>query len=163
MAGTGAGEVANPKVGDDLQSHHLGSGIGAGGGAVAGAAVGVVGGPPGMIAGAALGAVAGGAAGKGAARAVNPEAEDTYWRASYVSAPYYVPERTYDDYGPAYRLGYDSCSRYGGTFAESEERLAREWDSAKGQSRLSWNEAKHAARAAWSRLDRPIPVGAERR
>jgi outer membrane lipoprotein SlyB len=163
LAGEGAAEALNPDPTDRPEDHNLATGVGAGAGATAGAVVGSAAGPIGAAAGAVIGSVAGGMAGAGVARAVNPEVEDTYWRASYVSAPYYLPERTYDDYGPAYKLGYDSWSRYGGTFAECEERLSREWDSVKGQSHLTWNEAKHAARAAWDRVDRPIPVGAERR
>ena len=110
-----------------------------------------------MIAGAAVGAAVGGAAGKGLASAVNPAAEDTYWRSSYVNAPYYTVGRIYDDYQPAYRLGYNGFSRLGGRFEQSEERLAREWDTIKGKSRLTWNEAKVATRAAWDRVERAIP------
>jgi hypothetical protein len=110
-----------------------------------------------MIAGAAVGAVAGGAAGKGLAGAVNPAAEDAYWRGSYANAPYYTMGRTYDDYQPAYRLGYDSYSRLGGRFEQFEDRLANDWDTVKGQSRLTWNEAKLATRDAWDRVERAIP------
>jgi hypothetical protein len=157
MAGAGAGEVANPKVGDDLPRHNLGTGVGTGGGAAAGAALGAAGGPPGMIAGAAIGAAVGAAAGKGVARAVNPAAEDGYWRSAYVNTPYYIAGSTYDDYAPAYRLGYDGWYRYGGMYDDSERRLANEWESIKGTSRLTWAEAKHASRAAWDRVERAIP------
>ena len=60
-----------------------------------------------MVAGAAIGAAAGGAAGKGAARVVNPKNEDLYWREAYSRTPYYRSGRTYDDYAPAYSLGYN--------------------------------------------------------
>ena len=110
-----------------------------------------------MIAGAAIGAAVGGMAGKGVARAVNPAEEDGYWRTSYLRAPYYTAGRTYDDYAPAYRLGYDSWSRYGGTYDASEGRLANEWETIKGKSRLTWAEAKQASRAAWDRVERAIP------
>ena len=76
LAGKGAGEVVNPKRGDDLADHHLATGVGAGSGAVAGAALGAVGGPVGMAAGAAIGAAAGGAAGKGTGEVVNPKPGD---------------------------------------------------------------------------------------
>jgi len=110
-----------------------------------------------MIAGAALGAAAGGAAGKGIARAVNPKAEDTFWQGAYINAPYYAAGRTYDDYAPAYRLGYEGWSRYGGVYDDYEPRLASEWDSVKGRSRLTWEEAKAASRASWDRVERAIP------
>jgi len=110
-----------------------------------------------MIAGAAIGAAVGAAAGKGVARAVNPAAEDSYWRLAYVNTPYYIAGRTYDDYAPAYRLGYGGWYRYGGMYDDSEPRLANEWEAIKGTSRLTWAEAEHASRAAWDRVERAIP------
>jgi hypothetical protein len=89
---------------------------------------------------------------------VNPEAEDAYWKSSYQSAPYYSPEYTYDDYGPAYQLGYNSRGRYTGQkFDSVENDLSDEWNTAKGNSRLSWNQAKSATRAAWDKVERAIP------
>ena len=93
----------------------------------------------------------------GIARAVNPATEDRYWRGAYVNAPYYQSERAYEDYEPAYRLGYYGWSRYGGAFDQAEDRLSHEWKAIKGQSRLTWNEAKEATRAAWDRVERAIP------
>src|ERR1035437_9999177 len=88
-------------------SHPVGTGIGAvAGGAAAGAAVGTVAGPVGTIAGAAVGAVVGGLAGKGVAEMVNPTIEDAYWRENH-SRQAYAKGRLYDDYGPAYRIGYE--------------------------------------------------------
>ncbi|HEU4373755.1 MAG TPA: hypothetical protein VFS02_09710, partial [Telluria sp.] len=148
MAGRGAAEVANPKSDDNLSGHHLSTGVGAGGGAAAGAAIGAVGGPIGMAAGAAIGALAGGAAGQAAGGLVNPAEENAYWRNSYQSAPYYSPQYTYDDYGPAYQLGYNSRGKYiGQSFDSAENDLSNEWNSVRGTSRLSWNEAKSATRA----------------
>jgi hypothetical protein len=158
LAGKGAAEVVNPKSGDDLSEHHLAKGVGAGGGAAMGAAVGAAGGPIGMAAGAAIGALAGGAAGHAAGSLVNPEAESAYWRNSYQSAPYYSPEYSYDDYGPAYALGYNSRGRYKGkNFDSIESNLSDEWNSVKGASRLSWNQAKSATRAAWDKVERAMP------
>ena len=80
---------------------------------------------------------------------MNPAAEDTYWRDSYTKAPYYSSQYTYDDYGPAYKLGYNSRGRYvGQSFDSVENDLANDWNSVKGSSRLTWNEAKAASRAA---------------
>ena len=158
LAGKGAAEVVNPKRGDDLAEHHFAKGVGAGGGAAMGAAVGAVGGPVGMAAGAAIGALAGGAAGHAAGSLVNPEAESAYWKSSYQSAPYYSPEYTYDDYGPAYALGYNSRGRYTGQkFDSVENDLSDEWNSAKGTSRLSWDQARSATRAAWDKVERAMP------
>ena len=100
-------------------SHPIGTGIGAvAGGAAAGAAVGTVAGPVGTIAGAAVGAIVGGLAGKGVAEIVNPTVEDAYWRENHSRQPY-AKGRSYDDYGPAYRTGYEGYALYGakgGTF-----------------------------------------------
>ena len=46
--------------------------------------------------GAVVGAVAGGLAGKGVADAINPTAEDEYWRGEYRNRPYYTPGTDYD-------------------------------------------------------------------
>jgi hypothetical protein len=152
LAGKGAAVVVNPDAGDKLENHHLATGTGAGGGAIAGAAVGAIGGPIGMAVGAAVGAVAGGAVGKGAAKMVNPAEEDAYWRGSYVNESYVKPDTSYDDYAPAYRLGYTSYDTHRGDFAAAEPTLASQWDLVKGNSRLTWLEARDASRAAWHRV-----------
>lgn len=152
MAGKGTAEVINPKPGDDLGQHNLASGAGATGGAAAGAALGAVGGPIGMAAGAAIGAVAGGAAGHGAGAVVNPAAEDAYWRDAHQRQPYYSNEYSYDDYAPAYQLGYNSRARNSGSFDTAETQMGSQWDSVKGSSRLNWEQAKNASRAAWNRI-----------
>lgn len=137
------------------ESHPVGTGIGALGGAAAGAVVGSVAGPIGTVAGGVVGTVAGGLAGKGVAEAFDPTAEETYWRTTYTSVPYFVSTRNYDfnDYGPAYRYGWESRSRnVGRRFEEVESDLARGWDAAKDRSRLGWVDAKSAAQAAWQRV-----------
>ena len=148
---------------DEPGSHPVGTGVGAAGGAIAGAAIGAGAGPVGAAAGAMIGAVAGGLVGHAAGEAVNPtigaaapvvnpQDEDAYWRTAYVDAPYYSAGRTYDDYAPAYRLGYTSRGRYEGTFDGYEPTLASEWDAYRGGSRLTWDEAKAATRDAWDRV-----------
>jgi hypothetical protein len=161
LAGKGAGEVVNPKPGDELHEHNLAGGVGAGGGAAAGAALGAVGGPIGMAAGAAIGGIAGGMAGKGAGHLVNPTEEDNYWRSNYQTQPYYDAGYTYDDYSPAYALGYNNARRFP-SYDLAEPHMADEWDRMKGQSRLSWPQAKSASRAAWDRVERAIPGDSDR-
>lgn len=151
LAGKGAAEVVNPDTGDKLQDHNLATGTGASGGAIAGAAVGAVGGPIGMAAGAAVGALAGGAVGHGAAKVVNPTEEDAHWRTAYQHESYIKPGTNYDDYAPAYRLGYTGAAQHRGDFSTAEPALASQWDSVKGTSRLTWAEVKDATRAAWHR------------
>lgn len=131
-------------------AHPVGTGVGAAGGAVAGAAAGSVVGPVGTVVGGVVGAVVGGLAGKGLGEAVNPTAEDTYWREAYRNEPYYNKQYGYDDYGPAYRLGYTHRLNNGTTW--DERKLQSEWERAKGTSRLAWNDAKDAAHAGWHRV-----------
>jgi hypothetical protein len=158
LAGKGMGEVVNPKTGDDLSQHHFAKGVGAGSGAAMGAAAGAVGGPVGMAVGAGIGALAGGMAGRAAGSLVNPEEESAYWRSSYLTAPYYSPGYTYDDYGPAYELGYNGRGKYvGQKFDHVENDLASEWEQVKGKSRLNWQQAKSASRAAWDKVERAMP------
>jgi hypothetical protein len=154
-----------------LGAHPVGTGLGAaagglaGGlaaGAVAGAATGTVVGPVGTVVGAVVGAVAGGLAGKGVAEMVDPTAEDAYWRDNFSSRPYVTTGGTYDDYGPAYRYGVDGYGLYKGrTFEQSEPQLMRDWQGARGTSKLTWENAKHATRDSWQRvsdaIERAVP------
>lgn len=135
-------------------AHPIGTGIGAAGGAVTGAAAGSVGGPIGSAVGAVVGAVVGGLAGKGAAEAVNPTAEDAYWRDAYGRESYYSDAYTYDDYAPAYRHGYQSVIDGHGDWNEARGHLQTRWENDRETSRLSWLEAEPAAKAAWERADR---------
>lgn len=138
-------------------SHPVGTGIGAAvGGMAAGAAAGTVAaGPVGTLVGAAAGAIAGGLAGKAVAEKIDPTREDAYWRDNYARESYYQKGFSYDDYQPAYRLGWESRSRFAGKrFDEVESDLARDWESRRGQSQLSWDHGKHATRAAWDRIER---------
>ena len=122
------------------------------GGAAAGAALGGMTGPVGAAVGAVVGAVAGAMAGKGIADAVDPVAEDAYWRDNYSSRPY-ASGSDYAEYGPAYGYGVDAYKRYPGrTFDDVEAELSRDWNSRRGTSRLEWERAKHATRDAWQRL-----------
>ncbi|WP_372826670.1 PA2169 family four-helix-bundle protein [Polaromonas sp.] len=135
-------------------AHPVGTGLGAAaGGAAAGAAVGAFGGPAGAIAGAVVGAVAGGLGGKAVAEAINPTAEEAYWRDQYTREPYYQGGRSFDDYAPAYRLGLYGRSNYTGTFDDAQSDLSVYWDSKRENSTLSWPEAEAASRAAWTRAD----------
>lgn len=144
-------------------SHPVGTGLGAAaGGALAGAAAGSVGGPVGAIAGAAVGAVVGGLAGKGVAEGLNPTYEDNYWRDNFSREPYYMEGRTYDDYAPAYRTGYEGRTRYAGrSYDEIEQDLERDYIANRGNSRLEWADARAATRAAWHRVENALPGDAD--
>jgi hypothetical protein len=129
----------------------VGGTVGVAGAMATGALIGTATGPLGVIIGAAVGAVAGGLAGKIAAEDIDASAEEKYWRESHPRP--YALDKSYDDYGPAYRFGWESYTHYyGRPFADVEADLERDWDSAKGNSKLEWNHAKHAARDAWKRI-----------
>ena len=136
-----------------------------GGGMVAGAAGGAVvgtaiGGPVGTFVGATVGAVLGALGGYAAVEATDPE--NTYSGENYRTQPGYVADYTYDDYAPAYRLGYQGRERYAGrSWDDSETELERDWQELKGDSRLSWEQAKSAGRAAWDRVERALPGDAD--
>jgi len=138
---------------DEPGAHPVGTGIGATGGAVAGAAAGSIGGPIGAAVGGVVGAVVGGLAGKAAGEAINPTAEEAYWRENYAREPYYQQGRTFDDYAPAYRLGLTGRTRYEGGWDSAEPQLASQWESARAGSSLDWQQAQPASRAAWDRVD----------
>jgi hypothetical protein len=137
-------------------AHPLGTGAGAASGGVAGAAVGMaVGGPAGSVIGAAVGAVAGGLAGKGAAEAVNPTAEEIFWRETYVREPFYVKGRPYEYYAPGFRAGWEGRVRHDGrSFDDAEPELMLEYNEIKSELDPSWQDIRPAARAAWDRVDR---------
>ena len=138
-------------------AHPVGTGLGAvAGAAAAGAAVGTVAGPIGPAIGAAVGAVAGGLAGKAVAEAIDPTAEHAHWQEHHTREPYYSSEYTYEDYGPAYSLGWRDVhtTPADARFEDVEESLAHDWAIYRGQSRLDWPEASPAARAAWERAKR---------
>lgn len=165
-----------PTMRDDKDSRPVAKGVGAAvggvtggviGGAAAGATVGGMTGPAGAAVGAAVGAVAGAVTGKAVARAIDPAAEDTYWRENYASRPYVTSGALYDDYGPAYRYGVDSFSRYPDRgFEDVEPELSRNWGQSRGRSSLEWSHAKHATRDAWQRLsdtvERAMPGDSDR-
>ena len=130
-------------------AHPLGTGGGAASGGVAGAAVGMaLGGPVGSVIGAAVGAVAGGLAGKSAAEAVNPTAEEEFWRETYVREPYYVKGRSYEYYAPGFRAGWEGRVRHDG---RALQRVGRRLRRIRGRIR-------RAVRRSDARGDRRVPA-----
>lgn len=151
-------ELRDDSLTEGTASHPVGTGVGAVGGAVAGAAAGAVGGPAGMVAGGAIGAVVGALAGHAAAEAIDPKAEEKHWRENYEREPYYETGRSFEDYGPAYRLGATSRGRYE-DWETAEPQLKSEWESSRGESSLDWERAQPASRAAWHRVDTSLRAG----
>lgn len=133
------------------ESHPVAGGIGAVGGALAGAALGSSLGPLGAATGAVLGGAFGAIAGKGIATGIDPEAEEAYWQKHYQHESYYQSGYGYDDYGPAYQLGWRLYSP-NQSFESAEKVMSDEWAQGRGSSKLQWHEARDAAKAGWSRV-----------
>jgi hypothetical protein len=137
-------------------AHPVGTGVGTTGGAIGGAAVGgAVGGPVGGVVGAVIGGVAGGLVGKGVGEAVNPTAEDAYWRENYTKGDSYESGKPYEYYQPAYRSGYMGYSQYGAqgqSFEQAEPQVRSSYERETGGSGLGWERARGASRAAWNRV-----------
>jgi hypothetical protein len=104
-----------------------------------------------------LGGIVGGLAGKGVAEAIDPTAEDAYWRAEHAKQEYAVDsDRPFEDYAQAYRVGYEGCQRCepGTKFDDVSEELRREFETPGGPPRIDWEDARLAARRAWGRVER---------
>src|SRR3954469_1267714 len=80
---------------------------------------------------------------------VDPGSEDSYWARMLGSEAYVSPGLDYEDYAPAYCVGYIGFAQYGGRFDEAEKSLCANWIRIKGDSRLSLEDAMQAIRAAW--------------
>ena len=80
--------------------------------------------------------------------------EDAYWERSYGQERYYCPDLEYEDYAPAYCVGYIGCAQYGGEFADAERSLCANWERIKSGSRLTLEQAMPAIKAAWDRSAR---------
>jgi len=80
---------------------------------------------------------------------VCPEREDAYWQSVYWARPFHRAELGFDDYAPAFCVGYIGYAQYGGRFEDAEKSLCANWVRIKGDSRLSLDDAMQAIRAAW--------------
>ena len=78
--------------------------------------------------------------------------EDAHWERAHSRERYYKPGLDYEDYAPAYCVGYIGFAQYGGRFEDAERSLCANWERIKGDSRLSLDEALLAMRAAWDRV-----------
>jgi hypothetical protein len=146
------------QMSDIKKDHSIGEGTGAVAGAVTGAAVGSVAGPAGTVVGSVVGGALGAKAGDNIAEAVNPTEYSSYFQSQYRNAPYYASDREWSDYQPAYQYGYDTYGMYRGQrFDDIEPQLERDWNNAKGSSRLAWADAREAVRDGWHHIERALP------
>ena len=80
---------------------------------------------------------------------LDPGVHDAYWQTVYWGKTYYCGDCEYEDYAPAYCVGYLGYAQYGGCFEDAEKSLCANWFRIKGDSRLSLDQAMQAIRAAW--------------
>jgi hypothetical protein len=78
--------------------------------------------------------------------------EDAHWERTHSHERYFKPGMDYEDYAPAYCVGYIGFAQYGGPFEDAERSLCANWERIKGDSRLSLDDALLAIRAAWDRM-----------
>lgn len=82
--------------------------------------------------------------------------EEAYWKDHYTNQPYYEPGTRYEDYLPAYRVGYENylrCMGTGRSYEDVEPELEQQYNMRREDSRLSWNQARAAVRDAWMRAE----------
>ena len=149
---------------DVKKDHSIGAATGSVSGAVAGAGIGgAVGGPVGAVVGAVVGGVAGAKAGDSIAEVVNPTEYDTYWKERHTTQPYYSNQYSWDDYGPAYKMGYETYPSYRGKDLDLvDDELEARWTQMKGNSKLAWGDARQAVRDGWHHIERAVPGDADR-
>lgn len=85
---------------------------------------------------------------------IDPEMEDGYWQSVFWGESYYRRDCSWDDYAPAYCVGYIGFAQYGGRFDDAEKSLCANWERIKGDSRLTMEEALQAIRAAWDHAEK---------
>src|SRR5690348_9430716 len=79
-------------------------------------------------------------------------AQDAYWARRFWQERSWRPGCDYEDYAPAYCVGYAGFAQYGGEFADAQHSLCANWVRIKGDSRLVGDEAAPAIRSAWDRM-----------
>jgi len=141
-------------ISGEAGAHPIGAGVGTTlGGAAAGAAAGLVVGPVGVVAGAIIGGVAGGLAGTAVAESYDPTVETAHWKNEYRNRPYYNNAYTYEDYGPAYQVGWESFDAdINEGWATREANAHQRWENEGGSGFMTWDDARPAAQDAYSRV-----------
>lgn len=92
-----------------------------------------------------------------------PAAEDAFWHERYLSEPYFVVGRGYDQYQPAYALGWHAAQAFDRSilntpssaalaFSGQEAQLCTLWNRDLSSSFLTWAQARNAVKAAWMQV-----------
>ena len=78
------------------------------------------------------------------------ELEDHYWQTHFSREPYYVQGRGYDQYQPAYQLGWKSALEHpDASFKDFAQELEADWIRQRASSLLPWREVEVAVKDAW--------------
>lgn len=83
---------------------------------------------------------------------VDPGQQDAYWSSAFAAERYFRPGCDYEDYAPAYCVGYVGYVQYRAAWDDALASLRANWERIKGASRLTPDEALAAIRAAWERM-----------
>ena len=82
-------------------------------------------------------------------------AEDDYWRQNYQNRPYVGSSRSYENWQPAYRYGFESAQTHRDKrWEDVEHNLRSGWDTYphRGTARSTWEQVKDAVRDGWDRI-----------
>lgn len=82
---------------------------------------------------------------------------DAFWQREYARENYFRRGLDYEDYAPAYCVGYVGHAQYGGNYEDAEKSLLSNWVRIKGDSRLNLHEAQLAMRSAWEHAAGHVP------
>ena len=78
------------------------------------------------------------------------EQENTYWQMQFAQEPYYVAGRGYDQYKPAYELGWSTALQHPDAgFVDFAQALEMQWSAQTTSSLLPWREVHQAVKDAW--------------
>jgi hypothetical protein len=88
--------------------------------------------------------------------------EDAWWRENYGGRPY-ATGRSYEEFRPGYRYGYESGRHHmGRNWNEVEADLRTGWDKFEHRGTSTWENVKAAVRDAWHRVTGQKDLDAER-
>lgn len=84
---------------------------------------------------------------------VDLDKELAYWRYAYREHPAFSPNRGYEEYEAALKVGIHAyLDDHGRSFEEMRDGLGETYRRTRGGSLLDWDEASSAAAAAWHRM-----------
>jgi hypothetical protein len=89
------------------------------------------------------------------------EPVDAYWHDRYFTEPYFVAGRGYDQYRPAYALGWTAAlepEHAQQDFAAVEAHLEERWERVHGSSLLHWSQVRDAAEDSWRQARHKAPA-----